>query len=106
WLTGVQSDVYFHNLKFDGSFIVNWLLKNGWEFSTEGMPGTFNVLISSMGQWYSIDIVMGYRGKRKLHTVVYDSLKKLPFPIKTIANAFNRSEERRVGKERRYGWRR
>lgn len=89
WLTGVQSDVYFHNLKFDGSFIVNWLLKNGWEFSTEGLPGTFNVLISSMGQWYSIDIVMGYRGKKKLHTVVYDSLKKLPFPIKTIANAFN-----------------
>src|SRR5699024_8114933 len=89
WWTSIQSDVYCHNLNYDQSVSVYGLQKNGWEFSTEGMPGIINGLICSMGQWYSIDIVMWYREKRKLHTVVYDSLKKLPFPIKTIANAFN-----------------
>lgn len=35
-----------------------------------------------------IDICYGYKGKRKLHTVIYDSLKKLPFPVKKIAKDF------------------
>jgi hypothetical protein len=41
-----------------------------------------------MGQWYMIDICYGYKGKKKLHTVIYDSLKKLPFPVKKIAKDF------------------
>ena len=41
-----------------------------------------------MGQWYMIDICLGYKGKRKIHTVIYDSLKKLPFPVKKIAKDF------------------
>lgn len=89
WCNRIKADLYFHNLKFDGSFIVNWLLKNGFSFNKESMPNTFNILISGMGQWYMIDICYGYSGKRKLHTVIYDSLKKLPFPIKKIAKDFN-----------------
>ena len=41
------------------------------------------------GQWYAIDICYGYRKKKKLHTTIYDSLKKLPYPVKVIAKAFN-----------------
>lgn len=89
WAIKSNSDLYFHNLKFDGSFIINWLMKNGYEYGTENKPNTFNVLISNMGQWYMIDIINGYKGKRKLHVAIYDSLKKLPFTIKKIAEAFN-----------------
>jgi hypothetical protein len=94
WMEKTKSDIYFHNLKFDGSFIVNWLLKNGWKWTHKekdkdhGEKGTFSTIISNMGQWYMIDICYGYKGKKKLHTVIYDSLKKLPFPVKQIAKAF------------------
>jgi len=92
WAKEVQADLYFHNLKFDGEFIVNWLLHNGYSFSKKGEANTFNVIISNMGQWYMIDISYGHSGtgkrKKKHHTVIYDSLKKLPFPVKKIAEDF------------------
>lgn len=93
WCEKVKANLYFHNLRFDGSFIVNYLLKQGYTFSKDGENKTFNVIISNMGQWYMIDICYGYKigktGKRtKLHTVIYDSLKKLPFPVKKIAKDF------------------
>ena len=89
WLKRAKAHIYFHNLRFDGEFIVNWLLKNGWEYSDKPKPGTFQTVISSMGQWYMIDICYGYRGKHKQNTVIYDSLKKLPFSVSEIAGAFN-----------------
>jgi hypothetical protein len=89
WCESVKSDLYFHNLKFDGEFIINWLLKNNFKYDKNSRKkGTFSTTISSMGQWYVIDICYGYEGKNKLHTVIYDSLKKLPFPVKKIAKDF------------------
>lgn len=88
WCKKLQGNFYFHNLKYDGSFIVNWLLKNGYKFSKKGEPNTFNVIISKMNQWYMVDICYGYRGKRKLHTKITDSLKKLPFSVEQIAKSF------------------
>ena len=41
-----------------------------------------------MGQWYAIDICYGFEGKKKIHTAIYDSLKKIPFPVKQIARDF------------------
>lgn len=81
------SRVYFHNLKFDGKFILSHILENGWEWlsSREDVANrTFETLISDMGQWYSI----------KLHftpkcTVEFvDSLKIIPLPIAKIPKAF------------------
>ncbi len=91
WALKCQGDLYFHNLRFDGEFIVNWLLKNGYTWNKDGDKNTFNTIISSMGQWYMIDICLGYKGKRKIHTVIYDSYKKLPFPVKKIAKDFGLS---------------
>jgi hypothetical protein len=93
WCEEVKGILYFHNLKFDGSFIVNYLLKQGYKWNKSGAPKTFNAIISNMGQWYMIDICYGYKigktGKKtKLHTVIYDSLKKLPFSVKKIAKDF------------------
>ena len=75
WLTLNNIDVYFHNLKFDGSFIVNYLLHNGWICNNRGQYGTFDVTISDMNQWYKIDITTGYKYGRRQYTTIYDSLK-------------------------------
>ncbi len=83
-----QANLYFHNLRFDGEFIVNWLLKHGYVWDKSGRRKTFHTVISSMGQWYMIDICYGYEGKNKLHTIIYDSLKKLPFKVEQIAKDF------------------
>lgn len=80
---------YFHNLKFDGSFIVDYLLKNGFEYSEKMKPKTFNSVISEMGAWYTIKITYDVKGKNSKTTTIYDSLKKLPFPVKKIAKDFN-----------------
>jgi hypothetical protein len=94
WCEKTKSDLYFHNLRFDGDFIINWLLKHGFKFSTEQEPKTFKATISSQGQWYLIDICYGFKGRKKLHTVIYDSLKKLPFPVKKIAKDFKLNVEK------------
>lgn len=93
WMESVKADIYFHNLRFDGEFIVNYLLSHGYEHNDSGEPMTFNTTISNMGQWYMIDIAYGYKytkkGRQKLHTAIYDSLKKLPFSVKGVAEGFN-----------------
>jgi hypothetical protein len=89
WCKTIKADLFFHNLKFDGAFIVNYLLKSGFTWEREAKTEkTFSTIISKMGQWYMIDICYGYKGKKKLHTVIYDSLKKLPFKVKDIAKSF------------------
>lgn len=95
WVATCNANLYFHNLRFDGEFIVNWLLHNGFEHSDSGRAKTFDVVISSMGQWYKLDICFGYtkpKGKskpKKIHTAIFDSLKKLPFPVRVVGKAFN-----------------
>lgn len=90
WCKTINADVYFHNLKFDGAFIVSYLLNNGFTFDNGKYqkPNTFNVIISSMGQWYMIDICYGRKGKNIVHTAIYDSLKKLPFSVAQIGVDF------------------
>ena len=78
-----NSTIYFHNLKFDGQFIIHWLLSNGYTHSDEKKDKTFNVIISKMGQFYSIEIIFKKIGNRKYKKVRFlDSLKKcrLRFP--------------------------
>lgn len=85
---------YFHNLKFDGEFIIYYLLKNGFKHVTDKKDiknNTFTTLISDMGQFYSI-IVYFEKGKSKTKKVTfYDSLKIIPFSVEEIAKSFNLS---------------
>lgn len=79
--------IYFHNLKFDGEFIVINLLKRGFTLKTSWseklQKNSFTTLISDMGQWYAIKV------RFLNHTITFiDSLKILPFSVAEIANSF------------------
>lgn len=84
-----QAIYYFHNLKFDGEFIIHWLLNHGFKHSKKPQEKEFSTLISRMGQFYSIEIVYKRRKKGVNKVVIYDSLKKLPFTVANIAKAFH-----------------
>ena len=89
---------YYHNLKFDGSFWLSYLLldrkfKQGYEEIDENTKkmkqpkdlhnGEVAYSISSMGQWYRIVI------KTHSHIIEFrDSLKLLPFSVKRIGESF------------------
>lgn len=94
WLLKQNADCYFHNMRYDGTFILYWLFTNGYTYDDspkQPKAKTFNTIISESGQWYQIDITTKYTGKAKPkrhHVTILDSLKKLPFPIKRIAQAF------------------
>ena len=100
--------VYYHNLKFDGSFWIDFLLNEGFKqaytdidyFIEQALNGekcqapnsdkdikmpnkSFKYIISDMGQWYSIKI------KINNHIIeLRDSLKLLPFSVKQIGESF------------------
>ena len=91
---------YYHNLKFDGSFWLSFLLvdlgmKQGffplndeetevqWLEEKYMKNNTFKYSISDKGQWYSIII------KVNDHFIeIRDSLKLLPFSVKKIGESF------------------
>lgn len=102
YLIGLKSNliVYFHNLKFDGSFWLPYLIvergfkqayvkvgdsENDIEWIDEKYMenGSFKYSISDKGMWYTITI------KYKNHFIeIRDSLKLLPFSVRKIGKSF------------------
>lgn len=90
-------DIYFHNLRFDGSFLLDYFLRvAGWKnaFNSETKdfykdkemkPYTIKYVVSDMGQWYNITLKLptGHFIRFK------DSLKLLPFSLSQIGKSFN-----------------
>lgn len=101
WFTDLKCNVcaYYHNLKFDGSFWLSYLLTElkfkqaynkldeqgnvEWVDDEEMKNRTFKYSISDKGQWYTITIM--YNNKI---IQIRDSLKLLPFSIKKIGKSF------------------
>lgn len=83
--------VFFHNLKFDCQFIMNWLFKNGYTHTTEPeqkASKTFNTLISDKGLFYQVEVIFHKKGKRVNKVVFQDSLKLIPLSVDAIAKSF------------------
>ena len=84
---------YFHNLKFDGEFIIYWLLKNGFTYiedKKQRADNTFTTLITDMGQFYSIEVYFEVKDKNHVNKVKFlDSLKILNFSVEQIAKDFD-----------------
>lgn len=100
--TGTDVQCYFHNLKFDGSFLLTWLKSNelytelsddeGHKCDYKGRKGDALIRtrdygyiynVNDMGQWYSITII---RGGNKIE--FRDSAKLLPFTLEDIGKNF------------------
>lgn len=82
-----EHTLYFHNLKFDGEFILVWLFENNYRFEPDRkklVKNTFTTLISDKGQFYSMEIV-----HEEHKTKIFDSLKILPFSVEEVAKGFN-----------------
>lgn len=86
-----NSTFYFHNLKFDGTFLLSHLFslnyKHVEEKEKEGSK-TFTTLIADTGQFYSIKIIFDKKEKRTKYVKIYDSLKILPFSVDSVAKGF------------------
>ncbi len=83
--------ILFHNLKFDGQFIMNYLFHNGFVHTTdpyEKDTNTFNTLISDKGLYYQIEVVFYKKGKNISKVIFQDSLKLIPMSVKKIAETF------------------
>lgn len=95
---------YFHNEKFDGSFIIDWLLKNGYkpalrkdEQGNEYMASAqkdlknkeFTCMISEKGIWYTIKI----KHANKIYEI-RDSYKLLPFSLRKIGKDFKTEHQK------------
>lgn len=88
-----NSIVYMHNLKFDGEFILYYLLKHDYIcINKEGKKAakTFKTIISDLGQFFCITIYF----TTKKYIKIIDSLKIIPLPIKKIPGAFGLSERK------------
>lgn len=86
YMLSAPSVTYFHNLAFDGSFILDYILKDGyvWVAKNPG-KGQFSTVISNMNKFYSITIV----SKDGVKVELRDSLKKIPLPVRDVPKAFN-----------------
>lgn len=83
--------VYFHNMRFDGNFIIQKLLKSGYTFASkpqEKKSRSFTTLISDKGLWYQIEIFFKIKGKNVNKVTIQDSLKLIPLSVKAIAKSF------------------
>ena len=86
--------VFFHNLKFDGEFLLHWGFTNGFthvENRSDITDKTITTLISDKGVFYSIEFIFK-KFKTRLHHVTFrDSLKVLPMSVDRVAKAFELS---------------
>lgn len=83
--------VLFHNLKFDGQFIMSWLFHNGFTHTTDPYEKnslTFNTLISDQGLYYQIEVIFYRKGKNVNKVIFQDSLKLIPLSVDAIAKSF------------------
>ena len=82
--------VYFHNVKFDGNFLLNTLMENGYKFHHREKPyeklykGEFDAIISGQNRWYSITVCTG-----RTLIEIRDSAKLMPMTLARMGKAFN-----------------
>lgn len=79
--------IFFHNLKFDGMYILDYLLRNNYKYTDNKKLGIneFNCLISDDGIFYSINICNPKNNKK---IQIWDSLKIYNFSVSEIAKIF------------------
>lgn len=87
--------MYFFNLKFDGAFIISYLLNNGYtriNSPKERKNKTFTTLITDKGLFYAIEVYFEVGTHSANKVKIIDALKIFPnFSVETLAEAFGLS---------------
>ena len=83
--------ILFHNLKFDGEFLISYILNLGYEWvnKEERRDNTFSTLISDMGLFYSIEIYFKVNKKNTKKVTFIDSLKIINQSVESMPETFN-----------------
>ena len=81
-----SSNLYFHNLKYDGSYLLNYLLNNNfkWTNNKKLENNQFSTLIDKFGVFYMMKIKF-----KRVTLTIYDTLKIIPLSELNIATSFN-----------------
>lgn len=80
--------IYFHNLKFDGTWIFTYLLENSFKCikdKKDKKDKTFTCLISDTGKIYSIEVYFEVNNHHVNKCTFYDSMNILNFSVDEIA---------------------
>ena len=84
--------MYFFNLKFDGSFILDYLMRNNYKYiesSKDRADNTFTTLITDTGQFYSIEIYFKVKNHHTNKVKILDAMKIFPnFSVDRLAKGF------------------
>lgn len=104
--------MYFFNLKFDASFLISYILKNGFtrvNTPKERKNNTFTTLITDKGLFYAMEIYFEVKGHRTNKVKIIDAMKIFPnFSVERLAEAFglpisklelDYNEKREIGHE-------
>lgn len=89
-----KSILYFHNLGFDGTFIVDFLLKAGYTHELPNFrkkrlgPGIFSTIITDKNLWYCIKI-----GTEFYDIEIRDSAKLFPMSIRDLGKVFGDTQK-------------
>jgi hypothetical protein len=88
-----DSLLYFHNLKYDGKFIIPWLYQNGFKHTTpedddHETTKTFSTFADEYTNIYSIDIVWTKQKRGYKRTLIWDSFKLMPSSLKKIGESY------------------
>lgn len=85
--THAPCQLYFHNLGFDGTFLMDWLERNGWSWVPDKDRVTdrsFTTLISDMSSIY--EIMLYFTPVFKVR--IWDSLKIIPLSVASMARSY------------------
>lgn len=93
--------VFFHNLSFDGVFLLDWLGKNGFTISDElEKEGHMTVFRTTGSKIYSIEVAFLPRGCRKVRRIIFQcSLMILQSPVELLGRNVNMSKYEKDEKE-------
>jgi hypothetical protein len=82
-----NTEYAFHNIKFDGSYIIPYLLNNSYTCVNDRKPEAkeFSVLVDDRNAWYSITIQVTKRRR----VLLWDSLKLFPCALEYLPDVYS-----------------
>ena len=83
---GKKANIYFHNLKFDGSYLLDYWMSRGVQLGDKGDGEYLKTVIDGHGAWYMLEY---HNEENGTHLYFKDLLKKYRMPLESIAKIFD-----------------